>query len=371
MKTQSQRIIQLAVVLAVLGLDCIIAHADTVYVWSDDSTIKQFVSNNVGSVLVSNVSGWNGPVGLAVDGEGTLYSGCPGTSTITKYETNGIVSVVGFGVDSVSALAFDFAGNLFATIPNFYEIDKLAYRAGYGYYLGGTYSQSHLSYPTSLALDRAGDIYVANGISPLPYGNSPFTNTIAKFSSDLTYLGDFATGLDRPWGLAFDKTGNLYVSASGENRIYKFTPTGVRSTYAQIGLSDPRGIAFDRAGNLYVANAGNGTIWRFAPNQSTGSAFATGLNSPTSIAIQPGLRLWPTTPLILTSPTTLPDGRFQFSFTDWSVANFSAFSATNLWVPLSNWTALGGVTEISPGQFQFTDPQATNNSQRFYRVRAN
>jgi len=38
---------------------------------------------------------------------------------------------------------------------------------------------------------------------------------------------------------------------------------------------------------------------------------------------------------------------------------------------LTNWTALGGVTEISPGQFQFTDPQATNSPQRFYRVQAN
>jgi hypothetical protein len=36
----------------------------------------------------------------------------------------------------------------------------------------------------------------------------------------------------------------------------------------------------------------------------------------------------------------------------------------------TNWTALGGVTEISPGQFQFTDPQATNNPRRFYNVRA-
>jgi hypothetical protein len=37
---------------------------------------------------------------------------------------------------------------------------------------------------------------------------------------------------------------------------------------------------------------------------------------------------------------------------------------------LSQWTALGGVMEISPGQFQFTDPQATNSPQRFYRAYA-
>jgi hypothetical protein len=43
-------------------------------------------------------------------------------------------------------------------------------------------------------------------------------------------------------------------------------------------------------------------------------------------------------------------------------------ATTNLSLPLSNWTALGGVVEISPGQFQFTDPQAANGGRRFYRT---
>jgi hypothetical protein len=37
-------------------------------------------------------------------------------------------------------------------------------------------------------------------------------------------------------------------------------------------------------------------------------------------------------------------------------------------LPMTDWTALGGVVEISPGQFQFTDPQATNSPKRFYRA---
>src|SRR5688572_21903782 len=36
---------------------------------------------------------------------------------------------------------------------------------------------------------------------------------------------------------------------------------------------------------------------------------------------------------------------------------------------VTNWVALGSVTEVSPGQFQFTDRQTTNSHQRFYRVR--
>jgi hypothetical protein len=37
----------------------------------------------------------------------------------------------------------------------------------------------------------------------------------------------------------------------------------------------------------------------------------------------------------------------------------------------SNWTMLGAVSEVSPGQYQFSDPQATNAGQRFYRIRSN
>jgi len=45
-------------------------------------------------------------------------------------------------------------------------------------------------------------------------------------------------------------------------------------------------------------------------------------------------------------------------------------AATNVTLPLSNWTPLGPATEVSPGYYQFTDPQATNGGQRFYRVRS-
>jgi hypothetical protein len=43
---------------------------------------------------------------------------------------------------------------------------------------------------------------------------------------------------------------------------------------------------------------------------------------------------------------------------------------TNAALPSADWTRLGAVTEVSPGQFQFTDPQAATGSQRLYRVRS-
>ena len=72
----------------------------------------------------------------------------------------------------------------------------------------------------------------------------------------------------------------------------------------------------------------------------------------------------------LTGAAILTNGGFQFAFTNSPNASFSVLATTNLSLPLSNWTVLGGVTEVSPGQFQFTDPQATNGGQWFYRLRS-
>jgi hypothetical protein len=47
----------------------------------------------------------------------------------------------------------------------------------------------------------------------------------------------------------------------------------------------------------------------------------------------------------------------------------TALAATNPTVPLADWSVLGGVTEVSPGQFQFTDADAANLARRFYGVR--
>jgi hypothetical protein len=72
----------------------------------------------------------------------------------------------------------------------------------------------------------------------------------------------------------------------------------------------------------------------------------------------------------LTNPIVLPNGSFQFSFTNTPGAILGALVSTNLSLPLTNWTPLGGVTEISPGNFQFTDPSASSNSQKYYILRA-
>ncbi len=77
-----------------------------------------------------------------------------------------------------------------------------------------------------------------------------------------------------------------------------------------------------------------------------------------------------TLPIRLLNSTRLSSGAFQFGFTNTPGAGFTALTTTNLSLPLSDWSVIGSVPEISPGVFQFTDPQATNGPRHFYRVRS-
>ena len=70
------------------------------------------------------------------------------------------------------------------------------------------------------------------------------------------------------------------------------------------------------------------------------------------------------------NPITLGDGSIQFSFSNLSGTGYRVLASTDAAAPLNTWSNLGPATETPPGsgQFQFTDHQAMNYPQRFYRV---
>jgi hypothetical protein len=78
------------------------------------------------------------------------------------------------------------------------------------------------------------------------------------------------------------------------------------------------------------------------------------------------------TPAEISTVASFLEGSFQLNFTNQPNASFRVFAAPNVDLPWSNWTMIGFAVEspVSSGQFQFTDLQATNNPQRFYRVRS-
>jgi alpha-tubulin suppressor-like RCC1 family protein len=118
-----------------------------------------------------------------------------------------------------------------------------------------------------------------------------------------------------------------------------------------------------------LALESDGTLWGWGANDHGQLG-----NGTTNDAFSPTPVLWPVpaqppvAAINLINSRILADGSYQFGFTNNPGAQFTVLSAANPTLPSANWTALGGTSEILPGLFQFTDSEASNSPQRFYRV---
>jgi hypothetical protein len=73
-------------------------------------------------------------------------------------------------------------------------------------------------------------------------------------------------------------------------------------------------------------------------------------------------------PMTLMNGSKLPGNAVQFDFAFTPGAACSAFVASDASLPFGNWSFLIAPTEVSPGQFQFTDPLAGTAPRLFYRA---
>ncbi len=137
-----------------------------------------------------------------------------------------------------------------------------------------------LAFPEGLAFDSSGNLYVTNASS----------STVSKVTPDgtVSVFVPSSAGLSDPEGLAFDSSGNLYVANDGSNTVSEVTPNGLVSTFvpASAGLSGPESLAFDSSGNLYVANFDNNTVSQVTPSGavSTFVPASAGLSDPEGLA---------------------------------------------------------------------------------------
>jgi hypothetical protein len=129
--------------------------------------------------------------------------------------------------------------------------------------------------------------------TPSQYGQAGTLDT-APFAT----LGGPNTGLDAPWGIAFDPSGDLYVVNQLGSSVTEYSPDAMSGNASPVatlsgpgtGLDYPAGLALDASGNIYVANAfGNsiteyGSMAAVAP-ENTISGSNTGLNNPEGVAV--------------------------------------------------------------------------------------
>jgi uncharacterized protein (TIGR03437 family) len=193
----------------------------------------------------------NGPTGVALDSAGNLYVADTSNFRVRKVSGGVITTVAGNGTAG-------FSGD------------------------NGPATSAELYWPDGVAVDSAGDLYIADS------GN----NRIRKVSNGVitTVAGNGTKGfsgdngpatsaqLYAPFGIALDSAGNLYIADSGNNRVRKvsngvittvagngtfsYTPSSTLgdngpATSAQLG---PGGVTLDSAGNLFIADQGQSRI---------------------------------------------------------------------------------------------------------------
>ena len=124
------------------------------------------------------------------------------------------------------------------------------------------------NFPHGIAIDNSGEVYVADLVN----------NRIQKFSPSgvfITTWGSSGSGngqFNWPGGVAIDNADNVYVSDKENNRIQEFGPSGVFiNSWGSLGAGNgqfdwPESIAVDSSGNFYVSDANNSRIQKFDPN---------------------------------------------------------------------------------------------------------
>lgn len=254
---------------------------------TDSGSYSVEVSNANGSIRSSTatltVLGSTGTGDTHVFTTFTGASGSPGGG-------NGNLSVARF--NGPNGLAFDSAGNLYIADENNHAIRKIstngtvttfAGQAGSAGSNDGTGVNARFLYPKGLAIDTAGNVYVADSFNHIIRKITPagVVTTLAGLAGTLGAtdgLGS-AARFNYPIGIAVAADGTVYVADRSSSTIRRISSNGMVSTLAgnpgSVGTSngtgsaarftEPTGLTIDAAGNLFVADTFNHTIRKVTP----------------------------------------------------------------------------------------------------------
>jgi len=292
------------------------------------TTLAGSAGNSGNTDGTNSAARFNGPFGVAVDGNGTIFVADTYNHTIRQVTSAGTNWVV----------------------------TTLAGSAGHPGNSDGTNSAARFQYPAGVAVDANGKIYVAdyenNTVRQLtPVGTNWVVMTLAGSAgnSGSTDGTNNTARFNYPQGVTVAADGTVFVSDTSNHTIRKLTPTGTNWVVTTIGgtasvmggadgtgsaalFADPYGIVADSAGILYVADSGNNRITRGTPSGQPLTAIISVQASPADGGSASGSGLY-TAGTNLQIAATANDG---WTFTGWDDGNTNTARVVS--VPLTNLT---------------------------------
>jgi uncharacterized repeat protein (TIGR01451 family) len=312
------------------------------------------------SPLISTLAGGTMPVtaspgtslsipvsyGVAVDSSGNAYFPSTILNAVFKVDPSGVVTrIAGTGLSGYSGdngpalnaqlytpngVAVDSLGNVYIADSNNERIRKvstsgvittIAGSGAYGYVGdGGPATSAQFSYPTAVAVDSAGTLYIADTFNyRIREVNAAGIITTVAGNGTAGYAGDGAAAgsaeIQYVYNVAVDAGGNLYIADENNNRVRKVDTSGTITTVAGTGtccysgdggaatgarLAYPYGVALDTVGNLYIADTSDNRIRKvdtagfittvagnggYGFSGDDGTAIAAQLASPKGVAV--------------------------------------------------------------------------------------
>jgi sugar lactone lactonase YvrE len=326
------------------------------------------------------------PYGVVVDAGGNLLfadAGC-----IRQVDTNGIISTVAGGLVFPAELALDAGGNLFIADPNGLRLRKLDTNGSITSVAvrGGAIS------PTGVAVDADDHLSFTDGDFILKADANGVLTTVAG-QGPAGYSGDGGAAahasLDYPTGLAVDAGGNLFIADLMNACIREVNTAGIITTVAGRGrtcpgdggaatnaaLIMPHQVAVDACGDLFIADEGSYTVRKVILQGSVlPLAGVTPVNAGNYQVIVSSLWGSVTSSIatLTVSPpqiSAMPNAHGSVTLNLLTAPNLSSevLAVTNLAPPVA-WQALGSNVPGTNGFWQFTDTNAGQYPVRFYRA---
>jgi sugar lactone lactonase YvrE len=269
-------------------------------------------AGNIATVAGNGTQGFSGdgaaaigaevhyPFGVAVDSHGNVYIADTPNNRIRMVNTAGIIATIagngvagysGDGGPATYAALFNPMGVAVDSHGNLYIADERNNRirmvntsgtittvAGNGIVGssgdGSPAISASLYYPTGIAVDGSGDLFIADSNNQrVRKVNASGNITTVAGTGTIGYNCNNGTatsaGLHTPYGVAVDSSGNLYIADYGNQCIRKVATSGSITTVAGNGVASyggdfgpatsaelnyPTGVAVDSSGNLYIAD---------------------------------------------------------------------------------------------------------------------